>query len=291
MTPRSSGWLALLALALALPLALAADAPLVRDDPHGRPDRCGACHQAGPSPEAPGAALPIVETCRSCHPTADMHPVGMAPDEVRVPEGWPLEQGRMTCATCHTEPAHDPEVLVAAVSPWHRGGPYEHRTDLCYQCHVRAEYTRTNPHEASTAPREAACAACHSALPEPDAAVADALLRLAADEVCTTCHPGPAHAGAAEHLGKPVPAPTPALPLLDGDRIACFTCHEVHDGVPASLPTPLGEAFRARALARDWATLADPALSLRWPGAAGTHAQLTMPGDALCRTCHSEMSP
>jgi len=105
------------------------------EDPHGQPDACLACHEKPEGDEKVGKPLPVVATCRGCHPTADMHPVNMTPTDVTPHAGWPLDNGQVVCSTCHVEPAHDPEKYANLPKPWHRGGPYPVITDFCYQCH------------------------------------------------------------------------------------------------------------------------------------------------------------
>lgn len=270
--------------------------------PHGDPTACNSCHTPGATPNQPGPALPIVATCRSCHPTADMHPVGMAPNHVPVPNGWPLEDGKVTCATCHAEPAHATVAGGAAYAelqaPWHRGGPYASVTRFCYACHESAGYERTNPHKPGTPgdSRDASCSACHTGAPAPGASLAASRLRAGSDKVCTgTCHDAAVHAGNAEHMGVEVDAGVAAtlpgtMPLLDG-KIACFTCHEVHATTalhPETSRRSLGEGLHARALAEDWAALASQ--NLVWPGEDDPHALLAAPASdgSLCRACHGD---
>jgi hypothetical protein len=217
------------ALMLMVGIAFAGDAP--RPNPHGASDGCGSCHAS--APEGVGPPLPVVATCRGCHPTADMHPVDLVPTAVHVPDAFPLEGGRVVCSTCHAEPAHGGPALPP---PYHRGGPYENPRDLCWSCHERAPFERTDPHRPLVPrdPTSPTCSACHTTAPVRGAAPEQARLRLAIADTCTaTCHLPTPHAGAAEHLGEIVDASVrSALPegiALTGDgRIACFTCHEVH---------------------------------------------------------------
>lgn len=248
-------------------------AALAADSPHGAPDGCPACHLA--TDAGVGPARPATPTCLGCHPTADMHPVGVSPVTTRVPDGWPLEDGRVTCATCHVEPAH-PGVDPALLSPWHRQGPYPRTLDLCARCHDLADYVRVDPHHATDAtPRaEGGCAACHTSSPAPGAPLAEARLRTAPDKVCALCHEGPVHHGVEAHLGRPAPAGLPWPTGPDG-AIACFTCHEVHGGVDG--------AHGASALARQ---LRERAGLPPAPEASDHPGLLQAPLDPLCATCH-----
>lgn len=203
------------------------------DSPHGEADSCGACHDLAVGP-APGAVRPIEVTCRSCHPDADMHPVGMRPKDIQVAEGWPLESGIVTCATCHAEPSCDPK--RDRTPPFLRGGTPPRKMDFCYRCHASTALTRTSPHlpVASDGAANTTCSACHSGQPQAGAGPTESRLRLAPVDACVTCHPGPVHLGVSEHTGTAIKTPLTEnaarlLPLLEGDRIACFTCHDVHN--------------------------------------------------------------
>ncbi len=299
--------LVLLAFAVASTTAPAAD-PVAGSakphlNPHGSPDHCDSCHLPlgpvpAPGPGAPGlpieaaptvgAAMPIVATCRGCHPTADMHPVGMKPNKEKVPAGWPLEDGKVVCSTCHEEPAHGGKVNT--VAPYHRGGPYPNKPDMCWQCHQRTTFDRSEPHHPATLRDSASpsCSACHAGYPTTGASVEKSRLRVDPHVTCTaTCHKGEIHSGVPEHLGKVVPdevraklPPTIALPA-DG-KIACFTCHEVHGDTAAAEPrAPSRLARELRAYNVDVVT---------WPGEGPpTEQHVKLATDrALCKACHGE---
>jgi hypothetical protein len=265
-------------------------------NPHGDPQGCVACHVE--APEGTGAVKPIVETCRGCHPTADMHPVGIKPVDVPVVESWPLEDGLLTCATCHAEPAHGGEDVLPP--PYHRGGPYDSPLDLCYACHQRSNYTRDDPHHPDVArdPEDGSCSACHTTLPTTGASPEESNLRDGPADACSVCHDASLHAGATEHLGGLVDAARraelPATVALQADgRVQCWSCHEVHgDSQPSTAKNrrPLAESLAATARA-EWgeAVPADAHL----PGATPDPAHpplLSLPVDdsALCTACHGD---
>ncbi len=281
-----------------LALLLAGPAAATPDNPHGRAEACDACHL--PGEEAEGTLRgPVVETCRSCHPTADMHPVGMPSRDVPVPHDWPLEGGEVTCATCHAEPAHREvpaigELAAYAARYWHRGGPYERVTTFCFRCHEESGFARTDPHhpvaDDPRPDRDPSCAACHTGLPEPGASPAEAKLRASPERACATCHQGDVHHGASAHVGQALVAEVRAglpedLPLHDG-TVACWTCHDVHQGGEAGdLQSRLGVALQALHR-KEWAVGEE----VTWPGEsrAGHPPLLALPleGDALCSACH-----
>jgi len=265
-------------------------------DPHGDPQACLACHKAGTDEDDPAYTLPIVQTCRSCHPTADMHPVEMRPEEVQVHAGWPLEKGLVTCATCHAEPAHG-GVYAQLPPPWHRGGPYKRITEFCYQCHQLHDYTRNDPHHPASprSPTDPTCSACHSTLPKTGAAPTESNLRWDDTDACVVCHVGEVHYGVAMHVGRRVPDEIqatlpPSIALHDGD-VTCWSCHEVHDGVGSGkVGSKMGEALREAALKTQWKDLPSDVV---WPGSpvpAEHPPLLALPleGGELCRACHGD---
>ncbi len=286
---------ALLVLTWICGLAVAVETPDEVEDPHGDPQACAACHEAGPP--APGAALPIVETCTECHQDADMHPVGLLPDAVVVAEGWPLLAGAVSCWTCHTEPAC--AAGEPSPEPYLRGGRYERIQEFCYQCHDREAFTREDPHhpEERRSEHDSTCAACHTGLPETGAAPEDARLREIEGGVCATCHVEHPHLGTKAHLHQAVEAvpleQVPAAVALPTDgEVQCWSCHEVHDETP-ELPRrwhrghTLAQALRADA--REGWELQDVE---HWPSdERGEHPpMLALPVEdgALCHACHAE---
>lgn len=273
MRARYLGIAALVALILAIFTTSVHATSRLGASPHARPDACASCHTLTAAGQV-DEARPTEESCRGCHPDADMHPVGMAPREVAVPADWPLEAGKVGCATCHAEPACAAD--RGKVSPWLRGGVPERKMDFCFRCHATERMERSNPHVAS--PDGSSCAACHTNRPVPGASVAGARLRLDPGEVCATCHPGPVHAGVTEHLGAvPTglgPDVASRLPLTEGGAIACWTCHDVHQLTPDVHPAPSALAGRISA-ARGLQT-GDHAALLAMPVSDGS----------LCRACH-----
>ncbi|MFT7519659.1 MAG: hypothetical protein ACI9MC_001801 [Kiritimatiellia bacterium] len=263
---------------------------VAHSNPHGQQGACEACHD--PVVPTAGAAKvgpmrPVVATCRSCHPDADMHPVDIKPVDITIAENFPLEHGRVTCATCHYEPGHK-SAPAQVVTPWHRGGPYARTLDFCLQCHESKSLKKVDPHHpvSEAGQADGSCSACHTSEPTKDAPPAEAALRQKPSAVCTTCHEGTPHAGADEHLGKALQQGV-QLPT-DVGEIACFTCHDVHDGHSAGrLKARLPDALVQRALTDEWKALA----GARLPGKKTTHPPMLaapLEGGVLCETCHQE---
>lgn len=262
----------------ALLLALLAVPALAVDSPHDRPDACLVCHDATASGGV-GAPKPSIPTCTACHASEarDMHAVGALPTaDVTVPKGWPLEDGRITCATCHAEPSCDAARSKAV--PYHRGGPYATAQTFCFECHHQEDFGRSDPHH--PAPGDlGTCTACHVRPPKEGASPADSDLRVKPGEVCVFCHGADGHLGTATHLGKHADT---ALPTDDG-AIACWTCHDVHTAPAAHPQRPRPGADVIRGLA-GWGALE------RQAPEPGHPPMLARPLDdgALCAACHGE---
>lgn len=274
-------------------LLIFASAAQASDSPHGRPDQCVACHTETDT-EISGLRQPIVPLCRSCHPNADMHPVGIAPQHIQVPPTWPLEQGRLTCATCHQEPAHATDKYtghagesINPTRPWHRGGPYSTTSDLCYQCHTRTEYSRQDPHHPHD---DRTCTACHTKRPAEGAAPDAAALRLEGTRLCGSCHADTQHVGMDAHMGKTMDSPPAALAFAAGNTVACWTCHDVHQhsALPGPSTASIVENLQSRARNTDWAQVVPQ--DATWPGQAPADhppmLALPLAEGELCRACH-----
>jgi hypothetical protein len=285
--------LAVLVLLLAFPAGAQAEPS---EDPHGRADRCEACHEAGGPGERAGPSMPSVAACTACHPDRerDMHAVGMTPLQAKVPAEWPTERGVVVCATCHAEPVC--EEGRPDQRPWLRGGPYDRPADACWACHLPLEYRQVDPHHPDTArdPGDRSCAACHTNLPEEGAAPGDAGLRADPQTLCAVCHQESMHEGAAAHLGRPLPEGVATTLPVDARGIACWTCHEVHGDGRTVARAP--DVDRARALAiveqivdAQWLPLLPDVVA--WPGRRDVEAHdpllaLPVQDDQLCRSCH-----
>ncbi len=267
----------------------------VRLDPHGSAEACESCHVPGPTPGEPGVPLPSMQACSVCHPDAveDMHAVGLRPDQSTVPPGWPLEDGLVSCATCHAEPACAPD--RPRDPPYHRGGPYANPDAMCWQCHDDASFERTDPHhpDESRSASDGSCGGCHAGIPEEGASFADSKLR-AEEKVCELCHEDTPHLGVESHVGKKVESMDESarsvLSLDPEGLVACWTCHEVHaEGHSGLKPKDraLPDALRTEVLQSDWT--AEVPEESRWPGVEREHPPmlaLPLEGGALCRACH-----
>lgn len=104
------GLLGLFLVALALTLA-PADAPLP-PNPHqslNEKTACDGCHAYYKGALKPhDFVVPIPEKCWECHSQKELgrsHPIGIDPsrsaENIEVPEDLPLEDGKVSCGSCH----------------------------------------------------------------------------------------------------------------------------------------------------------------------------------------------
>jgi hypothetical protein len=107
------GWAVAAALAAtSLLVVLVRTEPSLPPSPHAfmdGPDQCTTCHAVYRGQVDPHEfAVPMPEKCLACHPPDRLgrsHPIGIDPRrsamEVSTPDDLPLEDGKVSCGTCH----------------------------------------------------------------------------------------------------------------------------------------------------------------------------------------------
>ena len=229
----------------------------VRINPHWKGTFCLACHDKVPQKGEKPTFLfngDIIQVCNRCHlteeATADIHPVGMVvekSDTISVPKEFPLENGVLTCNSCHdlrTQTSINEK--ARRINPkFLRGGPYESRNDICFKCHTQESYEQQSPHEQLDKDGkiiEAKCLFCHSS--RPDVKIIGIRPKMFKGDVSTFCYG--CHAGKEErhpvnvtHQGRnPSKARLDCIkkteeeqhmkfPLYEG-TLFCGTCHNPH---------------------------------------------------------------
>ena len=198
-------------------------------DPHNRRRLCGLCHV-----DEKKFALVITDTdllCRRCHDTprvvGSSHPLSEIPGDMRVPEGWPVRKGRLTCLTCHLS-GHPEEGSPAMLL---RGGPWEYRSDQCLSCHEEGAFGDFDPHKLVS--KLQGCEVCHAKTPVFGKDTSRTVTFVASINLtCLRCHQDVPHPGNAVHtvaLDRTEASAVPDyLPLDRAGRITCATCHNPH---------------------------------------------------------------
>jgi len=264
-------------------------------NPHGDSPSCLACHT---SAEGGRETLRfngnVAQLCESCHDgrlaTREVHAVNLTPSPAMartIPSDLPLEDGVLTCLTCH-DVARDcrekPPSQPSGPSFLRGAGASDHLT-FCFRCHPAEEYRPFNPHDQLQAGRQKprACAWCHAGEPQTDSQPAEAAsyqLRAASAGLCRNCHvvaethPVVSHMDAVPseqmrwHMSACEMEPKMRLPLeqlveyaraarreprsipLDADgRITCHSCHNPHEKglLPDGNPRSVGGESRQAA--------------------------------------------
>jgi hypothetical protein len=241
-------------------------------NPHWQAGACIACHTR--TPDQRGLHLrnqDVDALCNNCHTTVSfhdyIHPTGIKPGPKMLKHMSPAfrnavkrANGKLSCITCHDLPKQclGDKLQQEGNPQFFRGGPYDTRSAICYQCHDAKAYVRLNPHDQIDKQghlREARCGVCHRTLHGLAQATrfdqVDFNLKEDLAAMCTGCHPYKPHPGggfsfsrnkqgASNHLVKPPPeilqrllsqqqANNLVMPLdPTTGKIFCGTCHNPH---------------------------------------------------------------
>lgn len=208
------------------------------------------------------------QLCR-CHteePAPFLHPFDVKPSaekEKRMPADFPLENGQLTCDTCHNLYLQCQKRLFDMDSL--RGAPYRSRTDFCFKCHEEKKYEGFDPHNQLTEAGEIIiekCLYCHEEKPDEKHATFKEVKFIGDIEVlCRRCHlVAGNHSGNFDHMGI-VPSEKRLnimkgmekkfnilLPLDNDGRMTCITCHNPHEKgvIPDRLPGAQGAGSKFR---------------------------------------------
>jgi predicted CXXCH cytochrome family protein len=209
-------------------LAAAKESPLIR--PHFRKAFCFGCHEN--TDDYALLAEDVNALCNRCHASGkipgNIHPLRTVPQGFSVPKGWPLTNGTLTCLTCHEQGHEDQQPM-----PWMlRGSPYALRRDPCWRCHDRNNFKVSDIHKDINEGRR--CDFCHIGNPQPGKDTIKTVSFLGDPDLpCLACHEEP-HDFLQSHYASPRQPPggsvPPDLPLFEGSRLMCATCHNPHVG-------------------------------------------------------------
>ncbi len=215
-----------------------------KPNPHWKSNTCRMCHDATPQ-KGKSATFKFDgdfnKLCLSCHDTAvfraEEHVVGIPVKEnelFKKPSAdFPLQNGKITCITCHDVRLQEKNNLSAKESNpmFIRGAPYDYQmtfewnkseTDderysqnrymLCFKCHRKGPLLQWSPHQNQITKtgkiNEEQCFICHSEIPDR-AAVEKSEWRLLRKlkEQCINCHMGKTrfHPIRVTHYGNTIP--------------------------------------------------------------------------------------
>lgn len=208
------------------------------------------------------SAVAAEESCAACHDRSSVlscrHANDLAPGAhagLGIPDSYrqALQNGRITCETCHdTSAACSATPAARFLNPaFVRSGPFRPRHAACTQCHDAAAYPRLNPHQPlpDAASRNESCRLCHAGEVPAARDVGPADLPAASKNQCRACHLTPPHpvsmhfgpsADRWSHLVMPSDDVVDRLATAEREEglrmpldpisgeIICTTCHEPH---------------------------------------------------------------
>jgi len=208
------------------------------------------------------------QLCR-CHtpsPEVYIHPFNITPSiekRKRIPKVFPLENGKLTCLTCHDIYRQCQKRLFELNSL--RGAPYSRRVSFCFNCHVMENYKANDPHQQLNDNNEViigTCLICHKEKPdEKHATFKDVTFIGNIEMICRRCHPiAGNHSGNHDHM-KDIPSAKglkriklveakfhTVLPLDESGKMTCVTCHNPHEKgvIPENSPGAKGAGSKHR---------------------------------------------
>lgn len=256
-------------------------------NPHWRTDGCLSCHQADESGSLRTIAAERIDAmCLDCHDgrkaRAEAHPVGRVAltRDIRPPDDWPLNDGRIGCLTCHDIVRHckDDARRPAQNAMLLRVFEPDQPLALCTQCHKPADSWRISPHKNLTASggvSEQSCGFCHTqtpSIPADGRRTGMPMLHVASSQLCLTCHARHWDVSPWGHVDRPATVSVQAalaansakLPLA-GDLVTCYSCHNPHERGLFPSDSALGAVSNLP---------------------IDDQAALRVPSDELCLTCH-----
>ena len=190
-----------------------------------------------------------------CHdegPGRNLHPVDIIPSKeikTRIPSGFPLSDGKITCSTCHdiSVQCKDISEIYYKQEDFLRGGPYNNKLDECFLCHDSNDFKRYNPHKQLTKNGDIikeTCLYCHSEVLDVKDRDNKAGLKLIGSRtaLCRGCHMNTngtslhdkhiSRLPTADVLGR-IKATEKKfnirLPLTAHGMVTCVTCHNPHE--------------------------------------------------------------
>jgi hypothetical protein len=201
-----------------------------------------------------------------CHaPENYVHPVDIElsrEKKAEIPTELPLQNGKITCLTCHDIYWQCRKRRVDKNSL--RGRPFPKRSDFCYKCHEKADYGMLDIHVQLNAHGKIIvdkCLYCHTDKPDENRARYDNVKFIGDLEMmCQRCHViRGSHAGNFNHLVKPSAKALArmqamekkfgiVLPLDKNGQLTCITCHNPHDKgvIRAGSPAAKGAGSKYR---------------------------------------------
>jgi len=221
-----------------------------QDEYHYTGKYCTDCHKQAPQRGGSkylrhNGDYNLLCKCHVTTPGSYIHPTDVFPSDnkkTRIPADFPLEEGKITCLSCHDIYRQCQRRMVDKFSL--RGAPYLRRTDFCFKCHDEKNYGKLDPHtqlEENGHIKVKVCLYCHTEKPdEIRSGFEDVKFYGDLTMLCQRCHMIRGnHSGDFDHMVKPSPQILANMKLmeekfgiilpLDADgKLTCVTCHNPH---------------------------------------------------------------
>ncbi|MGA1845537.1 cytochrome c3 family protein [Deferribacter abyssi] len=222
---------------------------LEKKDPHNSKYLCLVCHESKGSENSINLKFDgdDVALCEQCHNEAtvgiEAHSVNFTykpSDEVRIPDNFPLKDGKVTCMTCHVF-----DCLTGNHNDKYLRGEYIRREKFCYNCHNATHFKKYNPHKQVNENGDLiveSCVICHKKQPDisKDRGIESVVLKGDINELCNGCHQiKGVHPTGINHLRVPnedikkrikrfLRKEKIYVPFGENFKILCVTCHLPH---------------------------------------------------------------
>jgi len=223
---------------------------------HYNKNYCNECHKKIPQKnEKPFLKYEgdFKQLCRCHHGTSTncSHPSDIEPsDEIkaRIPDSFPLKNGKLSCSTCHDIFIQCQENLgiFQKGQMFLRVAPLKSRNSICFECHDKTKYIMYNPHKQLTEHGdiiEKKCLYCHVEIPDvKKVSYKDTKFLMNLESLCMRCHNKSERLSLHDrHIARQPSAAVYAqiknlekqfnitLPLTDDGKITCATCHNPHE--------------------------------------------------------------
>ena len=235
-------------------------------NPHFAGAYCELCHEKTPFKGGDTYLKykgDFVQLC-NCHNYTKgtyIHPVFIKPSEekrARIPDDFPLDDGMITCTTCHDmylQCQHNDDLRRYITSRkrkrniieimFLRGGYLKKRTDICFKCHDEQKYKMLDPHNQLDANGDIIvekCLYCHKVKPDTKTMFfGDVELIGDLKILCQRCHGEyERHPGSVNHYLQPSPKLYTRMKIMEGEfgivlpldyegKLTCVTCHNPHE--------------------------------------------------------------
>ena len=173
------------------------------ENPHGNVMLCTSCHiSAIGGRNTMKFGKKVSQLCQSCHngqiATQEIHPVEVVPGKKiagKIPSDFPLEDGKLTCLTCHDVTWDCTAGQTTSIPNRNllRGDLVSSPLDFCFHCHIQENYQTFNAHDQleDGKMKTDACLWCHISTPEISPYLKDTTsykLRGEVIKICGNCH-------------------------------------------------------------------------------------------------------